>query len=75
MTNCFSLSDYIIKTSRRRHFMHIFTELFLKSANGLLKEDGCTCHLTARKLGRQLLRVAFVYLTRKTLLYVGDTKK
>ena len=30
MTNCVSPSDYFIETSRRRHFMYIFTKIFFE---------------------------------------------
>ena len=30
MTNCFSLSDYVIKASRRHHFMQIFSEIIFE---------------------------------------------
>ena len=43
-------------------------------AHGQWKEDGRTCHLTARKLEGHFAH-RFVYLTRKTLQYVGNLEK
>ena len=66
MTNCFSRSRYVIKTSRRRHFMQIFTNIiFEECPYGLLQKDGRTYHLTARKLEGQLLLVALFILHAK----------
>ena len=58
MTNRISLSDYVIKTSRRRHFMQIFTEIIFEECPWPTKRRRPHMSPNSGKIRRQLLRVA-----------------
>ena len=75
ITNCFSQSDYVIKTSWRSHFMQIFTEIIFEECPWPTKRRRLHMSLNVEKIRESTFAQRFVYLTRKTLLYVGDTKK
>ena len=75
MTICFILSDYVIKTSRRRHFMHIFTEIIFEECQWPTKRRRRHMSSNSEKIRGTTFARRFVYFTHKALLYVGTTKK
>ena len=75
MTNCFGRSGYAIKTSRQRHFMQFFTEIIFKECPWPTKTRRPHASPICKKVRGATFASCFVYLTRKMLLYVGDTNQ
>ena len=58
MTNCFSLSDYVIETSRRRYFKQIFTEIIFEECQWRTKRRRPHMSPNSNKIRGKILRVA-----------------
>ena len=70
-----TLSDYVIKTSRRRHFKHIFTEIIFEKWQWPPKRRRLRMSSNSEKIRGTTIARRFCLLNTETLLYVRDTKK
>ena len=66
MTKCFSLSDCVIKTSRRHHFMHIFTEIIFEKCQWPTKLRWLHMSSNSEKIRGTTFARRLVYLNMQT---------